>query len=86
MLGGESGAPEALADENAELKGEVAILRERLDDRDARLQELEEVASKVEFPGKERWSKGKPESTERRLWGQSLKKPEGAPLNLGEWF
>ena len=22
----------------------------------------------------------KPESTERRLWGQSLKKPEGAPL------
>ena len=26
------------------------------------------------------------ESTERRLWGQSLKKPEGAPLNLGEWF
>ena len=24
-----------------------------------------------------------PESTERRLWGQSLKKPEGAPLNLG---
>ena len=26
---------------------------------------------------------GKPESTERRLWGQSLKKPEGAPLNLG---
>ena len=26
----------------------------------------------------------KPESTERRLWGQSLKKPEGAPLNLGE--
>ena len=27
-----------------------------------------------------------PESTEGRLWGQSLKKPEGAPLNLGEWF
>ena len=24
-----------------------------------------------------------PASTERRLWGQSLKKPEGAPLNLG---
>ena len=28
-------------------------------------------------------SMSKPESTERRLWGQSLKKPEGAPLNLG---
>ena len=24
----------------------------------------------------------KPESTEGRPWGQSLKKPEGAPLNL----
>ena len=24
-----------------------------------------------------------PESTEGRPWGQSLKKPEGAPLNLG---
>ena len=31
---------ETLADENAELKGEIAVLRERLDDRDARLQEL----------------------------------------------
>ena len=39
---------EALADENAELKGEIAALRERLDDRDARLQELEEAASKAE--------------------------------------
>ena len=25
----------------------------------------------------------KPESTEGRSWGQPLKKPEGAPLNLG---
>ena len=25
----------------------------------------------------------KPESTEGRPWGQPLKKPEGAPLNLG---
>ena len=37
---------EALADENAELKGEIAILHEHLDDRDARLEELEEVVSK----------------------------------------
>ena len=29
------------------------------------------------------WQVAYPESTERRLWGQSLKKPEGAPLNLG---
>ena len=65
------GSLEALADENAELKGEVAILRERLDDRDARLQELEEVASKVEFPGKEQWSKGKDER---------LSLPEGTVL------
>ena len=27
--------------------------------------------------------KPKPESTEGRPWGQPLKKPEGAPLNLG---
>ena len=27
--------------------------------------------------------RAKPESTEGRPWGQSLKKPEGAPLNLG---
>ena len=27
--------------------------------------------------------KAKPESTEGRPWGQPLKKPEGAPLNLG---
>ena len=26
---------------------------------------------------------GKPESTEGGPWGQPLKKPEGAPLNLG---
>ena len=52
---------EALADENAELKGEIAALRERLDNRDARLQELEEAASKAEtdYPSKEQWSKDK---------------------------
>ena len=54
---------EALADENAELKGEIAILREHLDDRDARLEELEEVVSKAEWvlPGKEQWSQSKAE-------------------------
>ncbi len=30
-----------------------------------------------------RLAPGKPESTEGRPWGQPLKKPEGAPLNLG---
>ena len=54
---------EALADENAELKDEIAVLRERSDDLDGQLQELEEVASKVEsaLPAKEQWSKGKDE-------------------------
>ena len=28
-------------------------------------------------------AQGKPESTEGRPWGQPLKKPAGAPLNLG---
>ena len=32
--------------------------------------------------GDEGWL-GKPESTEGRPWGQPLKKPAGAPLNLG---
>ena len=52
---------QALADENAELKGEIATVRERLDDMDARLQEREEVASKeeLELPDKEQWSKSK---------------------------
>ena len=64
---------EALADENAELKGEIEVLSERLDDRDARLQELEEVASKaqLDFPSKEEWSKGKAER---------LSLPEGTAL------
>ena len=49
-------ALEALADENAELRGEIAILRESLDDR---LRELAEVTSKVEsvFPNKGQWTK-----------------------------
>ena len=54
---------EALADENVELRGEIAIPRESLDDLDERLRELEDVTSKVEsiFPDKEQWSKGKDE-------------------------
>ena len=50
---------EALADENVELRGEIAILGESLDDLDERLRELEEVTSKVEsvFPDKGQWTK-----------------------------
>ena len=33
--------------------------------------------------GKYEFLPPKPESTEGRPWGQPLKKPEGAPLNLG---
>ena len=52
---------ETLADENAELKGEVEVLRQRLDDQDARLQEIEEVAARAEslLPAIEQWSKDK---------------------------
>ena len=54
---------EALTAENTDLKGEIATLRQQLEDRDARIQELEEVASKVEaaFTDKEQWSKEKDE-------------------------
>ena len=64
---------EVLAGENAELKGEIAILLEHLEDRDARIQELEEVASKLEsfLPDKEEWPKGKDER---------LALPEGTAL------
>ena len=50
---------EALAAENTELKGEIATLRGNLEDRDARIRELEEVASKMEstFTDKKQWSK-----------------------------
>lgn len=59
---------QALADENNALRGDLAALRdenatlrERLDDQDARLQELEEVAASMEIflPLLEQWTKGK---------------------------
>ena len=37
----------------------------------------------VPLDGVHRCAGPKPESTEGRPWGQSLKKPSGAPLNLG---
>lgn len=45
--------------ENTDLKGEIATLRGHLENRDARIQELEEIASKMEsaFTDKEQWSK-----------------------------
>ncbi len=51
---------ETLADENAELRGEIEVLSGRLDDQDARLQEIEEVAAIAEslLPAIEHWSKG----------------------------
>ena len=54
---------EALTAENAGLKREVTSLRGHLDNRDARLRELEEIASKMEsaFTDKEEWSKSKTE-------------------------
>ena len=40
---------EALGEENVQLKGEIAMVGERLDDLDARFRELEEVTPKVEL-------------------------------------
>ena len=39
------------------------------------------IAYSPEIPGAN--GQAKPESTEGRPWGQPLKKPAGAPLNLG---
>ena len=54
---------ETISDENAALKDENAVLRESLEDRDARVRELEEVAAKLEsaWPDKEEWSDDKDE-------------------------
>ena len=48
---------ETLAQENATLKGEIAVIRASLEDRDARVQELEEVAARLDsaWPDKEGW-------------------------------
>ena len=61
-------ALENLTAENADLKGEIVVLREQLVDRDARLQKLKEVASKaeVDIPSKEQWSK-----SEDKQWALS---------------
>ena len=59
------GSLEALADENADLKGQNAILRGLLDDLDAQLQEREQAAAK------EQWSTSK---------GERLSLPEGTAL------
>ena len=52
---------ETLSEENAALKDEIAVLRASLEDRDARVQELEEVAAKLDsaWPDKEEWSNDK---------------------------
>ena len=54
---------EALADENADLKGQISVLRGRLNDQEALLQEIGEAAAKVESDlySKEEWSKSKGE-------------------------
>ena len=64
---------ETLTAENTELKVEIETLRRQLDDRDARIQELEVIASKMEsaFTDKEQWSKD--DAKQKSL-------PEGAVL------
>ena len=54
---------EALADENADLKGQIAVLRGRVNDQEAILQEISKAAAKIESDlyGKEEWSKSKGE-------------------------
>lgn len=60
---------ETLSDENAALRDEISVLRASLNDKDTRIQELEEVAAKLEsaWPDKREWSEGideKPSSSE----------------------
>jgi polyhydroxybutyrate depolymerase len=69
--------PRSLADENAALKAEIATLRQTLDERDARIQELEQAAAA--FPDKERWSKDKNE-----WWSQADGDPVERTARLAE--
>ena len=45
--------------------------------------DIRQFSDVVFFGDLSRVEEGKPESTEGRPWGQPLKKPAGAPLNLG---
>ncbi len=51
--------------ENAAFKDEIAVFRESLEDRDARIQELEDASAKLEsaWPDKQEWSNGKDEKS-----------------------
>ena len=71
---------EALADENADLKGEIAVLRGRLNDQEARLQEIEKAASKMESDlyAKEEWSRSKSEPTEGTVLERTARLAEDA--------
>ena len=72
---------QSLADENAALKSEIAALRQTLDQRDARIQELEQTASKTAaaLSDKEQWSKDKDE-----WWSQADGDPVGRTARLAE--
>ena len=72
---------QSLADENAALKSEIATLRQTLDERDARIQELEQAASKIAtaLPDKGKWSKDKDE-----WWSQDVGDPVGRTARLAK--
>ena len=85
---------QSLADENSALRGELATLRdenatlrERLDDQDARLQEIEEVTASMEIflPLLEQWTKGKDdkEGKEPQLEGTVLERTVGLAEEAG---
>ena len=57
---------------------EVAILKLA---QSCKTESLVQELKSAEVQNVEAWAK--PESTEGRPWGQPLKKPAGAPLNLG---
>ena len=72
---------QSFADENAALKAEIATLRQSLDERDARIQELEQAASKTAaaLSDKEQWAKDKDE-----WWSQADGDPVGRTAHLAE--
>ena len=57
---------EALADENADLKGQIAVLRGRVNDQEAILQEISKAAAKIEA-----------DLYRKKEWSESEEQPEG---------
>ena len=84
FIGDGASRPALISRASIEGLDRVSFLPFQPDDRFAEIMAACDASFVVLQPGLERLAvPSKPESTEGRPWGQPLKKPAGAPLNLG---